>query len=345
MAIKPKISSKAICWKKTSCWTAFCLTTFLALASGVTLLAQTAQTQAPDQPASAMPNQPANPPAPANPAPPTTVNPGPPVAHPVGPTPRPEPTPPPDDITRRDLSTMDRFLDDHREIAEQLRHDPSLIDNQKWVAAHPELQQFLQNNPQVAAAFKADPNLFMHDAESYNRRDDISRPDVVELNRFLDDHREIAEQLRHDPKLIDNQQWVAAHPQLQEFLENHQQLAAAFRANPNEFMRDEYRYDQTGKPYGQGNDRNGEMASFGQFLGVHSNVAAELRADPSLATNKEYLATHPELDGYLKAHPTVNDELAQNPQGVMSSDFVQKSSFGAKPVGPTAAPPTAKPNQ
>jgi hypothetical protein len=334
MAIKPKIN----------CWTTFCLTTFLALASGVTLLAQTTQSQTPDQPASTS--------APTNPAPPTATNPpspGAPVAQPVGPTPRPIPGPnpvPPDDITRRDLSTMDRFLDDHREIAEQLRHDPSLIDNPRWVAAHPALQQFLENNPQVAAAFKADPNLFMHDAESYNRRDDITRPDVVELNRFLDSHPEVAEQLRHDPRLIDNQQWVAAHPQLQAFLQDHQQLAAAFRANPNEFMRDEYRYDQSGKPYGQGNDRNGEMSSFGQFLGAHDNVAADLRADPSLGTNKEYLATHPELDEYLKAHPTVNQELAQNPQGVMSSEWVQKSgNFGAKPVGPTTAPPTAKPNQ
>jgi hypothetical protein len=296
---------------KLSFWTTFCLT--ILLASATSTLAQSSQT-APSQ----------NPTTPANPASNTNV-----TARPVGPTQGPYP---PDDITRNDVAQMDRFLDDHREIAEQLRRDPSLINDQKWVAAHPALQDFLHNNPQIAQAFKADPNLFIHDAERYNQRDDISRRDVVEMNRFLDTHPEIAEQLRRDPRLVDNPQWVEAHPQLHEFLQSHPQLTAALRANPKEFMRDEYRYDQTGKPYANGG-RNGELSSFGEFLGVHSNVAADLKADPSLATNKEYLATHQDLDEYLKAHPGVNDQLTQNPQAVMGSALVQKTgNVGSKPI-------------
>jgi hypothetical protein len=112
-------------------------------------------------------------------------------------------------------------------------------------------------------------------------------------------------------------------------------------------MRDEERYDRhDDHMYGRGDDR-GELTSFGQFLGGHSNVAAELGNDPSLATNREYLASHPELDEYLKAHPTVSHQLAQNPQAVMSSEWVQQSGgMGAKqPATPKDMQKEKPPNQ
>jgi hypothetical protein len=262
-----------------------------------------------------------------------------------------------DDITRRDVADMDHFLDEHPEIAQQLRKDPSLIDNRQWVANHPALQEYLQNHPQISATFRANPNLFMRDEERYDRQTsdrNISRRDVVEMDRFMDAHPEIAEQLKKDPSLIDNKQWVANHPALQEYLKTHIDVSAAFRAHPDQFMRDEDRYDQNGDHFGgnsgvnsggnSGNnrmgadDRNrGELTGFGQFLGGHSTIAADLSSDPTLATNKDYLANHPELNDYLQAHPTVSQQLSADPQGVMSSTTVQ-GGFHAQPVGPTPKP-------
>jgi hypothetical protein len=96
---------------------------------------------------------------------------------------------------------------------------------------------------------------------------------------------------------------------------------------------------------GNRNEQNrGELTSFGQFLGGHSNVAADLSNDPSLANNKEYRANHPELDQYLNAHPTVSQQLAADPQAVMGSNVVQQEG-GIKPVGPTSKPKTTTPNQ
>lgn len=199
----------------------------------------------------------------------------------------------------------------------------------------------------------------------WNPPDDITRREIVDMDHFLDSHPEIAEQLRRDPSLIDNREWVAHHPALQEYLHSHQRIAEVFRAHPDAFMRDEDRYEQTegerdhDRDHDRDRDRDhdrvaardrddrnrGELTSFGQFLGGHSNVASELSADPTLAANKEYLATHPELDEYLKAHPAMSQQLAANPQAVMSSDPVQTSGgFGAKPVGPTPKP-KATPNQ
>jgi translation initiation factor 2 beta subunit (eIF-2beta)/eIF-5 len=268
-----------------------------------------------------------------------------------------QPAPPPDrtmqgggDITHRDIDDMNAFLENHREIAEQLRKDPSLIDNRTWVADHPALQTYLKDHPQIREAFRSNPNLFMHEDDRYNRRvNTISERDLVDMHQFLDNHREIAEQLRKDPTLIDNRQWVAEHPALQQYLHEHPQVSDAFRAHPDAFMRDGEHYGQQGNrdQYARmGDDRSrGELTGFGQFLGGHSNVAADLSRDPSLATNKEYLATHPELNEYLQAHPVVNQQLSADPQGVMGSASVQQGGgFNTKPVESTPKP-KSPPNQ
>jgi hypothetical protein len=79
------------------------------------------------------------------------------------------------------------------------------------------------------------------------------------------------------------------------------------------------------------------MASFGQFLSGHATVAEQLSKDPSLANNKEFLASHPELGEYLKAHPGMTQQLATNPQAVMSSNSAMQA------TGMTTTPKTTTP--
>ena len=279
------------------------------------------------------------------------------------------------DTTRQEIADMDRFLDSHPEIAEQLRKDPSLIDNREWVTNHPALQEYLQKHPNVREEFKENPNAFMRREDRYEgqeeragdrdrdrdrdrgRDNDMTRRQVAEMDRFLDSHREIAEQLRKDPSLIDNREWVANHPALQDYLQKHPEVREEIKENPNAFMRQEDRYERSendrdhdrGMRTGDrdersryGDDDNGrEMASFGQFLGAHSSMAAELSKDPSLANNKEYLASHPELDAYLKAHPMMSQQLAANPQSVMNSNWIQQQNGTTvvKPATPKEKPP------
>ena len=287
----------------------------------------------------------------------------------------PEQTMPPqheggNDTTRRELAEMDRFLDGHPEVAEQLRKDPSLINNQEFVEKHPELREFLQNHPGVREEFRENPNAFMrqenryerhegddHDRDRDRRDGDTTRRELASMDRFMDGHPEIAEQLRKNPSLVNNREFVENHPALQEYLQSHSEVREEFKENPNAFMRQENRYDRReddrdrghGIKTGDRNDRNrmgnpdgrGELTSFGQFLGGHSTVAEQLSKDPSLANNKEYLANHPELGEYLKAHPAVTQQLSENPQAVMSSNWVLQGSTAA---GKTT-PPKGKPNQ
>ena len=63
-------------------------------------------------------------------------------------------TSPNSDITRQELARFDQFLDGHQEIAQQLRQDPSLVNDQNYVRGHPELQTFLQDHPGVREEIK-----------------------------------------------------------------------------------------------------------------------------------------------------------------------------------------------
>jgi hypothetical protein len=54
-----------------------------------------------------------------------------------------------DDATRRQLASFDSFLDSHPEVAEQVRKDPSLVNNEEFVEKHGELKQYLQQHPEI----------------------------------------------------------------------------------------------------------------------------------------------------------------------------------------------------
>jgi hypothetical protein len=229
-----------------------------------------------------------------------------------------------DDITRRDLANFDRFLDDHRETAQQLRKDPSLIDNHQFLDSHPELQAYLRQHPQVRQEIQDNPNAFMHDENPYDRQEgsrdnDITRRDVANFDRFLDDHRETAEQLRKDPSLIDSHEFLNSHPELQTYLQQHPQVRQEIQDNPNAFMHDENRYDrQEGNRDNESNRR--ELASFDQFLDSHRETAEQVRKDPTLLNNDQFVKNHPALQTYLQQHPEIGQQVKQNPDAFMQHE-------------------------
>ena len=128
-----------------------------------------------------------------------------------------------DDITRRDLARFDQFLDSHRAIADQLRRTPSSIDDPQFLQSHPELNAYLQDHPSVRQEISGRPDTFMRLEDLYardanlrdrdaggpvsdadrrdmaNRNDGDRRDAAANFDRFLDEHREIGEQVRKDP--------------------------------------------------------------------------------------------------------------------------------------------------
>jgi hypothetical protein len=260
------------------------------------------------------------------------------------------------DTTRQELANFDKFLDSHREIAEQLRKDPSLVNNQEFAKNHPALQTYLQDHPAVREEFKEDPNAFMRQEDRFDRREDnrdrdTTRQELPNFDKFLDNHRETAEQLRKDPSLVNNQEFAKNHPALQTYLQDHPAVREEIRETPDAFMQAENRYnrqednrdrdtdrqvanqdrDANRDPNRQTDDRDRnvkpdrdtnrqELASFDRFLDSHRETAERLRKDPSLVDNQNFVKSHPALQTYLQDHPAVREEIKENPNAFMQEE-------------------------
>ena len=271
-----------------------------------------------------------------------------------------------DDITRRDLARFDQFLDGHRDIADELRRTPSLIDDPQYLQRHPELNSYLQDHPSVKQEISQQPNTFMRLEDSYdhdrglrdrdanwqdrnafgqdrdgdrgnqaNDRDDRDRDrgDFAGFNRFLDDHREIGEQVRKNPTLCDDRDFVRNHPALADYYRDNPGVRDQLRQDPNAFMRqaDLYGRDSNfGDRDAGGQDRDTfrrDAANFDRFLNDHREIAEQVRKDPSLLDSRSFVQNHPVLQAYLQDNPGVRDQVRQDP-----STFVQladrDSNFG-----------------
>ena len=159
------------------------------------------------------------------------------------------------DINRRELTNFDRWMDDHPQVYQQLRNNPSLINDPNWLGQHPGVQKFLQNHPGVREEIKENPRRFINHEERFERKGgDISRAEAARGDRFLDSHSEIAEALRRDPKLIDNKQFVQNHPELREYLKNHPGVREDWKQNPNAFMKRQRQFEkhEGGARHGKG---------------------------------------------------------------------------------------------
>jgi hypothetical protein len=220
------------------------------------------------------------------------------------------------DINRGELARFNQFLDSHRETAEQLRKDPSLVDNPKFVSGHPELQTYLQDHPRIREQLKNNPNAFMQADDRFDRRQDERDPqELARFNQFLDSHRETAEQLRKDPSLVDNQQFLQSHPELQAYLHDHPGIRQRIKGDPSAFMQADERFDRR-----QDERDPQELARFNQFLDSHRETAEQLRKDPSLVDNQQFLQSHPELQAYLHDHPGIRQRIKDDPNAFMQAD-------------------------
>jgi hypothetical protein len=63
--------------------------------------------------------------------------------------------------TTEHLRSFSGFCDNHPDVAEQLKAQPTMINSQAYISDHPELQAYLQSNPDVAQDLQQNPQTFM----------------------------------------------------------------------------------------------------------------------------------------------------------------------------------------
>jgi hypothetical protein len=149
---------------------------------------------------------------------------------------------------RRDVANFDQFLDSHRETAEQLRRNPSQINNDEFVKSHPALQAYLQQHPDVRQEVSQNPNVFMQQEARYDRndngmdRDDSSRR---QFGNFLGSHADVARQLSEKPSLAKNHEYMDNHPELRDYLNSHPDVQKQLTADPDNFVKSAQQFNTT----------------------------------------------------------------------------------------------------
>jgi hypothetical protein len=232
------------------------------------------------------------------------------------------------DTTRGELARFDQFLDGHHEISEQLRKDPSLVNNDRFVKDHPELQSYLKDHPGIREEIKENPNAFMRQESRFDRNEDksgkdmdASRSELQHFDGFLDGHREISEQLRKDPSLVNNERFVKDHPALQAYLHDHPGVRDQIKQDPNAFMQQENRFDRVEDKRGNDVDASrAELQHFNEFLDSHREIAEQVRKNPRVMNNEAFVENHPALLAYLQEHPEVRQQIKQNPTSFMQAE-------------------------
>ncbi len=76
---------------------------------------------------------------------------------------------------------------------------------------------------------------------------DIARQQLLSFDRFLDSHPMIDQDLRNDPSLFNNSQYISSHPELRKFLEDHRGVREEIRKNPRFFNRRDHELDKSAR--------------------------------------------------------------------------------------------------
>jgi len=77
-------------------------------------------------------------------------------------------------ISRTELANWDQFLDKHPEIDNDLKKNPSLVDDQSYLSKHPDLKTFLENHPGVRQQVKKNAALMKRE-QKYEKNEPQKR--------------------------------------------------------------------------------------------------------------------------------------------------------------------------
>ena len=238
------------------------------------------------------------------------------------------------DLTRRQVGTMDQFLDKNPNIDKDLQRNPGLVNNAQYLQQHPELQAFLNQHPNVKEEISENPRYFMQRENRFDSQErgsrgtnpnpDLTRQQVAALDQFLDSHRDIDQTLDKNPWLIRNAQYLKEHPELQTFLNQHPELKEESAETPKYLMQREQRFDaRESSPRGANPNPDltrQQVAALDQFLDSHPDVDRTLDKNPWLIRNAQYLKEHPELQTFLNQHPELKEESAETPKYLMQRE-------------------------
>lgn len=222
------------------------------------------------------------------------------------------------DTNRSELSSFDRFLDAHPEIAEQVRKDPSLVNKNKFVKNHPALRTYLQDHPGVREEIKENPSAFMHAENRFDRQEDRSGRDA---NRDVNRDRDANPDVNRDRDA--NRDTDRNRDANRDTGTNRDRDIDQDRGANQDRDLGRNRDRDAGRVQDSRGDRDttrGELANFDRFLDSHKETGEQIRKNPSLINDPQFVKNHPALQTYLEDHPAIREEVTENPNSFMHAE-------------------------
>jgi hypothetical protein len=148
-------------------------------------------------------------------------------------------------MSERDQRSFESFLNEHDETAQELYRDPELVNNDRFLRGHSALRDWLEDHPDAVEALRDNPRAIIWRERSTGERErEERRPSTARLSErdlrsfedYLDAHEETARQLRQNPNLINDRQFMRTRESLSNWLKDHPDAADAIRANPQQFL-------------------------------------------------------------------------------------------------------------
>ena len=143
----------------------------------------------------------------------------------------------PDESMRRAhsaLRELDRFLDHHPLLENDLRLDPRLVADRDYLGKNSELQSFLAGNPGVIGALQLEPRHFLHRALIREASVPLRYADVAQLDPFFAVQPAIEREIVENPARIRDRAYVNLHPELGDFLAQHPLFDRVFQPEPSD---------------------------------------------------------------------------------------------------------------
>jgi phage-related protein len=191
------------------------------------------------------------------------------------------------DINHGRDAAMDEFLQKYPTIERQLWRNPSLINDQRYLQSHPQLQAFLDQHPQVRQDIQQNPRYF---SERRNGADNLQSSG---FNRDVDSYPDRNAQVQSE--------------------QDTDRRETAERRDPDDLPRETRNGRVDRRPNANPMATDSDTASIKDFLSRQQNIDWSLAKKPKLINDYAYLRRHPDLNEFLEEHPAVRDRVRQDP--------------------------------
>ena len=266
---------------------------------------------------------------------------------------------------QNDQGSFQQFLASHPVMEKELESNPSLVNDSQYVQNEPDLNTYLNNHPNIKAELQKNPNDLLQKSATGrpSPKPPLNGEDAQVMDNYLDQHKDVDQQLKQNPALIDDATFLLQHQDLKTLLDDHSDVRAQYEQTPAYFTqrqwyseeRDSYHNSTSSTPPNRdstaANSANvnssttnpapkpvslrpvplspaarnvapaainqvspQDVARLQQFFEDHAQIAKELESNPSRVTDHKYLDKHKDLRNFFNEHVQLREAFVENPR-------------------------------